>query len=281
MTVPQGGIVRAILPQFRSSLPHAIVRSPMPPPAFFRVATLNLLHDPPAPSWSQRASFVTAGFRASAADVILLQEVAWPNEQASDLAKTLSTTASRMTALVMPLITPHGWQEGLAVLTHFPVLENDALRYPGAEQFCQRVRLDISGQALDVYNVHLDPYFADRRRAQIIAILRWMGGHACADGIVLGGDLNATPESDALCPLRAMLRSAHVTVRGHEPAGTAPTPWRGGSRPMRTFDYLWHSASLAVLDCSVIFGEPDERDPRLFASDHVGLAADFRLSDAV
>jgi endonuclease/exonuclease/phosphatase family metal-dependent hydrolase len=243
------------------------------------VATLNLLHDPPALSWTQRAPLVTAGFRALAADIILLQEVAWPNEQASDLAAALSSSAAwHMTALVMPLVTPHGWQESLALLTHYPVLEHAALRDPGAEQFCQRVRLDVSGHAIDLYNTHLDPYSATRRRAQIMAILRWMGAHAGADGIVLGGDLNATPESDELRPLRASLRSAHVTAHGYEPAGTAPTRWRGGATPVRTVDYVWNSTTLSVLACEVIFTEPDPRDPHLFASDHLGVAADLCLT---
>ena len=213
------------------------------------------------------------------ADIILLQEVAWPNEQASDLADTLSSSAtSPLKALVTPLVAPHGWQESLAVLTHDAVRQHDALRYPGAEQYCQRVRLDVGGHAIDIYNSHLDPYSADRRRAQIMATLRWMGDHAGADGIVFGGDLNATPESDELRPLRALLRSAHITAHGHEPAGTTPTPWRDGATPVRTVDYLWHSATLAVLARQVIFSEPDPRDPRLFASDHLGLAADFSLT---
>jgi endonuclease/exonuclease/phosphatase family metal-dependent hydrolase len=257
-----------------------LVERRSPPTPLLRVATLNLLHDPPALTWSERAPLVTAGFRALDADVILLPEVAWPNEQASTLAEALSPSAARrLTALVMPLITPHGWQESLALHTHYPVLEHDALRYPGAEQFCQRVRVDIGGHALDVYNTHLDPYTADRRRAQIMAILRWMGGHAGADGIVLGGDLNATPESDELRPLRASLRSAHVTAHGHEPAGTSPIPCRLGTTPVRTVDYLWHSATLAVLDCRVIFSEPDAHDRHLFASDHVRLTADLCLTD--
>jgi endonuclease/exonuclease/phosphatase family metal-dependent hydrolase len=252
----------------------------MPHSACFRVATLNIFHDPPRMSWPDRAPLVAAGFRAVGADIILLQEVAWPTEQASALAEALSASAgSRYAAVVTPLVTPHGWQEALALLTRHPVIEDAALRYPGAEQFCQRVRLDLGSRVIDVYNAHLDPYSAARRRSQVMLILRQMRAHVGIAGVVLGGDLNATPASAELRPLRAALRSAHVTVHGHEPAGTCPTPFRGGSvAPDRTVDYLWHSATLAVLDCQLIFSQPDPRDPRLFASDHLGVTADFCLT---
>jgi endonuclease/exonuclease/phosphatase family metal-dependent hydrolase len=255
------------------------LRLPMQPSTCFRVATLNLLHDPPAPSWPERAPLVTAGFRVLAADIILLREVAWPNEQASELAAALSSaTESRYTALVTPLVTPHGWQEGLALLSRYPIREHAALRDPGAEEFCQWGRVDIGARSIDVYNAHLDPYSADRREAQVVQMLRWMGTHVGSDGIVLGGDLNATPESDELRPLHAWLRSAHVTAHGHEPTGTAPTPFRhAGATPDRTVDYLWYGAALTVLACQVSLGQPDPRDPRLFASDHVAVAADLCL----
>jgi endonuclease/exonuclease/phosphatase family metal-dependent hydrolase len=251
--------------------------------ACFRVATLNILHDPPKLSWPDRAPLVAEGFRTLDADIILLQEVAWPNEQASDLAETLSLgVASQLSVVITPLITPHGWQEGLALLTRYPVLEYAALRYPRAEQFCQRVRVGIGGGAVDIYNVHLDPYSADRRRTQVMLILRCMRAHEEAAGIVLGGDLNATPESDEIRPLRGSLQSAHVTAHGHEPSGTYPTPFRREPEiPGRTIDYLWHSATLSVRACSLTFNQPDARDPLLVASDHFGLVADLCLAPSI
>jgi endonuclease/exonuclease/phosphatase family metal-dependent hydrolase len=249
----------------------------------FRVVTLNILHDPPELSWPARASCVQAGLRALHPDIVLLQEVAWPHEQASELAAFLgSSPGSRFAAHITPLITPHGWQEGLAILTRYPLLERDELHYPDAEQFCQRIRLAIGNRAVDVYNTHLDPYSADRRREQIRLIVRWMEAQPDTGGIVFGGDLNATPDSDEIGPLRATLRSAHVTVHGREPTGTAPTPFGSHRRqqivPPRTLDYLWHSSDLSVTGCRVTFDQPDPHDPSLFASDHYGLVADFRLT---
>jgi endonuclease/exonuclease/phosphatase family metal-dependent hydrolase len=251
----------------------------MDPSCAFRVATLNVFHDPPVPSWPARAPLVVAGFRALRADLIMLQEVAWPNEQASELAEALSAgNGSRFDALVMPLITPQGWQEGLAVLSRYRVLAHEALRYPRAEQFCQRVRVEIGGHEVDVYNTHLDPYSADRRQEQVRLILGWMAAHADARGLLFGGDLNATPDSPEIGLLRTTLRSAHVTVHGREPAGTAPTPFRGGpNRPTRTLNYLWHSPALSSTACQVTFDRPDPHDRSLFASDHVGLWADMCL----
>ncbi|MGH2560510.1 MAG: endonuclease/exonuclease/phosphatase family protein [Thermomicrobiales bacterium] len=249
----------------------------------FRVVTLNILHDPPVLSWPDRAQLVATGHRALDPDIVLLQEVAWPNEQASELATYLETSlGASFTAHVMPLITPHGWQEGLAILTRYPLLERDALRYPDAELFCQRVRVNIGNRAIDLYNTHLDPYSGERRQEQVRLILGWMEAHKGADGIVFGGDLNATPDSDEIGPLRATLSSAHVTVHGREPTGTAPTPYgakrRRESAPLRAIDYLWHSLELSVIGCHVVFDQPDPRDPLLFASDHYGVLADFYLA---
>lgn len=249
-------------------------------PACFRVATLNILHDPPELSWPQRAPLVAAGFRALGADIIVLQEVAWPDEQASDFAEALSaSSAIHFAAWITPLITPHGWQESLALLTRYPVLEHAALRYPDAEQFCQRVRLDLGGRAIDVYNAHLDPYSADRRLSQVESILQQMRSQTGVAGSILGGDLNATPRSEEISLLRPSLHSAHASVHGREPTGTYPTPFRRSSAiPNQTLDYLWCSSTLTVLNCQTIFGQPAPHDSRLFASDHVGLAAELCLA---
>jgi endonuclease/exonuclease/phosphatase family metal-dependent hydrolase len=255
----------------------------MDPSPSFRIATLNLLHDPPAPSWPDRAHLVVAGFRALRADVILLQEVAWPNELASDLATALSAdTGSSLAARITPLVTPHGWQEGLAIFTRFPVLAHDALRYPAAEDFCQRVRVRVAGRVVDIYNAHLDPYSAERRREQIRLAVRWMQEHSDAQGLLVGGDLNATPDSDEIGLLRATLRSAHAADHGREPAGTTPTPGRHGSdASRRTVDYLWCSSTIGVQACGIDFDQPDPRDRSLYASDHFGLWADVYLTPAV
>ncbi|MGH2535748.1 MAG: endonuclease/exonuclease/phosphatase family protein [Thermomicrobiales bacterium] len=254
----------------------------MDQPRSFHVVTLNILYDPLAQSWPDRAPLVAAGLRALRPDIVLLQEVAWPNEQASELAALLtSNLAFPFAAHITPLITPHGWQEALAILSRFPLLERDELRFPDAEAFCQRIRVTIGDRAVDLYNMHLDPYSSDRRLEQIRLLLPWMESHEGAGGIVFGGDLNARPESDEIGLLRATLRSAHVTIHSHEPVGTVPTPF-GAKRnralvPIHTLDYLWHTSDLSVTECRLTFDQPDPRDPLLYASDHYGLLAEFRL----
>jgi endonuclease/exonuclease/phosphatase family metal-dependent hydrolase len=227
----------------------------------FRVVTLNLLHDPPHHTWLRRAPLVEAGLIALQPDIVLLQEVAWPNEQATDLAAALQMNSGDEYRMhITGLFTPTGWQEGLAILARLPFLGTSQLAFPRAETFCHRVRLDIGGNMIDVYNSHLDPYSADRRAQQITMAMTWMRESHGADAIVFGGDLNGTPNSAEIAPLSATLHSALASVHGEDPE--------------RMVDYLWMSSSLTVTAAEFALDQPAAGDPSLYPSDHPALYAD-------
>lgn len=230
-------------------------------PSTFRVVTLNILHDPPQLTWSKRALLVEAGLIALQPDIVLLQEVAWPDEQASGLADALQTnTGKEYRTHVTGLFATTGWQEGLAILTRYP-FDVAELVFPRAETFCHRVRLDIDGNVVDVYNSHLDPYSADRRTRQITMATAWMKRFHDANGSIFGGDLNATPASTELAPLSATLRSAYAAAHGDDPA--------------HIIDYLWISSSLTVAAAELALDRPAAHDPLLLPSDHHALCADI------
>lgn len=230
-------------------------------PLTFRVVTLNILHDPPHLTWSKRAPLVEAGLIALQPDIVLLQEVAWPDEQATSLAAVLQASSGHeYTAHVTGLFATTGWQEGLAILSRFPYLEVSELVFPGAEAFCHRVRLDIYGKVVDVYNSHLDPYSEDRRARQITMTMDWMEEFHDADAIIFGGDLNGTPESAEIAPLNATLHSAYAATHGKDPD--------------RIIDYIWVSSPLDVRAADLALERPAADNPLLLPSDHLALYAD-------
>ncbi len=250
----------------------------------FRVITLNILYDPHQPTWSKRAPLVVSELCDLAPDIVLLQEVAWPEEQATALAAALSeNTGLQYTAVFTGLLAPNGWQEGLAVLTRFPIVDYDELQFPRSEKFCQRVRLSVSNRVLDVYNAHLDPFSQDRVARQVQAILAWAGEYNDVDASILGGDFNATPDSGAISPMYTYFRSAYAVIHGESPDYTAPNPFRAEWRireglpvEYRAIDYLDVSTALSVADARLVFTHPSADDLLLYPSDHYGLCADLR-----
>jgi len=231
------------------------------PPAF-RVATLNLLHDPPRLTWRNRAPLVEAGLRTLRPDILLLQEVAWPDEQATTLAKALHTHTGRpYDAHVVGLFAANGWREGLAILSRFECLDHATLTYPGAEIFCHRARFDIDDRIVDVYNCHLDPYRQERRVRQTTMAMTWIEEAQDADAVVFGGDLNGIPASVEIAPLSARLRSAYAVAHGRDPD--------------RVIDYLWVSPALSIVAADFALDQPADDDPLLMPSDHLALYADL------
>lgn len=237
--------------------------------ASLRILTLNLLHEPDRPaSWSARAPLVEAELLALAPDVVLLQEVAWPDEQASTLASALGRHtgdhyAVQLTAVVVPDRKRPGrlWREGLATLSRYPILGAEEPAIAGPVHVCQRVRLDLPGGSLDVCNVHLDPFTPELHHAQLAALLGTLGDRTPSADVILGGDFNARPKSAAIRLVAAHLQSAYAAVHGREREGTV--------------DYLFVSSRFRVTAVDLAFTRPAAHDPSLYPSDHYGLLAEL------
>lgn len=262
------------------------MESPVP----LRVATLNLLHDPP--SWPDRAPLVEAQLLALAPDIVLLQEVACPGEQATSLTASLGDQTGypyglHLTEVVAPDRLRPGrlWREGLATLSRFPILTANEPDIGGRVRVCQHLRLGVGALAVAVYNLHLDPFAPELHRNRIAAILHRMDGDPDPAYVILGGDLNATPDSKAVGLVAARLRSAYAIAHGREPEHTRPTPFglrRDGSAGRRsrfaTVDYLFVSERARVASAELAFADPARHDPSLYPSDHYGLVADLELA---
>lgn len=252
----------------------------------FRVVTLNILNEPKQSTWPLRAPLVVAELRALAPDIVLLQEVAWPDEQATALAEALrEETGDAYTVHLTAHAAAHGRQggEGLAILSRFPVLDRSEYQFPGSERSCQRVCVAVGGKTLDVYNVHLDPGSVKRVGEQVRASLGWMETHIAPDAVVFGGDFNASPDTEAIRQIRLYFQSAYTMVHGQEPAYTVPTPFRIALRRRQnlpvdylTLDYVFLSSALTAVDARVVFADSPPDDPFLNPSDHFGLCADVQ-----
>lgn len=152
---------------------------------------------------------------------------------------------------------------GTAVLSRLPVRgwENRMLpRRPGQEQRgLLRVRLDLDGRALDVYDTHLQHTRGTIRIVQLKAARRMV---ATLSGpgtpFVLGGDLNATPDSPAMAVARSFALDPWPVVG--EGRGLTVPP----RVPRRRIDYVLHSPHLLPTSAQVLrSGISDHRAVRV------------------
>ncbi|MBC9734679.1 endonuclease/exonuclease/phosphatase family protein [Nocardioides marmotae] len=132
---------------------------------------------------------------------------------------------------------------GTALLSRLPVRrwENRMLpRQRGQEQRgLLRATLDLAGRPLDVYNTHLQHTRGTIRIAQLKAARRIVARRSGpGTPFVLGGDLNATPDSPALGVTRSFALDPWPVV-GEGEGLTVPA-----RVPRRRIDYVLHSPHL-------------------------------------
>jgi endonuclease/exonuclease/phosphatase family metal-dependent hydrolase len=203
---------------------------------------------------------VVAEIRGARADVVLLQEVD------RNLARTgfLNQPAMLAEALGMSVYYRANVRSN-AILTRFPVMEwsSTALpRWPGKEERrLVHASVLVEGQAVHVFNTHLDHTSVALRLAQIRAVQSVVSRYADAP-MVLGGDLNAIPGGPVLTTLRSDLRDAWPAA-GEGSGNTVPA-----HDPRRRIDYLLHNSWLSMHAGEVL---PTR------ASDHAALRIVFDL----
>ena len=250
--------------------------------AAIRVGTLNLRNT--SDRWKERAPLLIDQLVALRPDVIGLQEVRVPANQARWIVEHVNTRLgdahppyncyqTNKTGLA-------GLIEGIAIMSRLPLLDQAWLALGGASRVAQRVRVELpSGATLDFYNTHLH-HEADAealRTEQAKRLLEWLDERAGAPQVLVG-DFNAQPFAPPVQLVTERLRSAYAAVHGREPERTAPTPlskqWGGSGH---VIDYIFVNEPIDVRDAWVTFDKVEATDPRLCASDHYGLAAEIAL----
>jgi endonuclease/exonuclease/phosphatase family metal-dependent hydrolase len=197
-----------------------------------------------------------------------------------------------------------GGQEGLALLSRFPILEHRSTPLPEARPTEARILLSarIGAEAGPIWchTTHLHYRLDDglAREKQVLAIdetVRSIGRGADDPPHILCGDFNAPPDADeirflrGLCTLggrRTHFQDAWLRVHPDEPGIT----WSSDNeqtRPLRSLDidrridYVFVTTRRkdgrgTVLDADVVLRERDEGGA--CASDHYGVLAEVQIA---
>jgi len=198
------------------------------------------------------------------ADVVGLQEISrgWLIWGGVDMLTWLSQR------LGMPYVSgpTSDAQWGNAILSRYPIVRAEALPLPPDDVLLRRgyivAEIDVGGGTLTL----IDTHFTHRGRDYAIREIQaselahaWNGAAAT----VIVGDMNATPDSDAMQTLSGagLVNVAAETCA--PPVHTAPA-----DNPSRQIDYIWVSPDMGFSDCEI---------PHTPASDHLPVIATIAL----
>ncbi|MGH7637759.1 MAG: endonuclease/exonuclease/phosphatase family protein [Gemmatimonadaceae bacterium] len=210
--------------------------------------------------------------RETSADVVLLQEVdkGTRRSEGVDQPAVLSRLTGLRVAFGRSLIY-QGGDYGIAILSRWPITSHRTIPLPvhppqerSESSYEPRVALEarIASPAgdLTVVNTHIDASRDDRwRRQEIVTVL------AVADSarglLLMGGDLNSTPESEIQRTVRSRgLRDAwRVCGRGGEAAGFTYPADSGVKR----IDYLYFRESTSCSRAEVVATRASDHRPLL------------------
>jgi endonuclease/exonuclease/phosphatase family metal-dependent hydrolase len=262
--------------------------------AHISIVTFNLLNKPSR--WQERRLLIAAELAQLQPDLIALQEVSLPDNNAEWLAQQLGHYSVHVCSKTGPL---YG-KEGIAVLSRLPVEHYQTLDLQSQNRVAQSVRVRVGTHPFVLVNGHFYFHVIDHieRVRQVQLVLNWLGHTPRYAPTVVCGDFNDTPGSRTIRLMRQQFTSAHSARHGREPEYTCPTPlkyqlsgvrrtlsrlgnvalnrslepWRG------TVDYIFINPRIHVVECWPILNRPAPHDNTLYPSDHVGLSAMLALA---
>ena len=265
-----------------------------------RILTLNIWQEQGA--WPKRLLRIAEEIRSVDAAVVCLQEVRERGQAVPNQAQTLARMLG-MDAYFRPADTWGGGDEGLAILSRFPVEEEAVAPLPVSPgrhgRLCIGVRLGVQGLSVWVFTTHLAyrPEDGALRERQVVRIAEFIsetvGDPPAGDQtVVLTGDFNADPSTDEirfLCGKTALgerrsyfqdaFASANGNASGHTWSASNPNTEALGWLPAnRRIDYIFVSAEqpqgrARIHQCWVAANQPDAAG--LWPSDHFGVAAEI------
>ena len=186
------------------------------------------------------------------ADVVLLQEVDRHRErtelddQPLELAVRLDMFSAFGSNVRRPPVEEDGRRQeyGTLTLSRFPILDSENVplpNEPGLEQRgLLRTTLGVEGAPVDVYNTHLQHTSGSIRRVQVRAIKDVLRERDLPT--IVGGDLNAEPDSPALQLFTDWRLRDPWPVVGVDDGLTVPA-----AQPQRRIDFVLHDDAFTPL----------------------------------
>jgi endonuclease/exonuclease/phosphatase family metal-dependent hydrolase len=211
--------------------------------------------------------------RSTGADLVLLQEVDRNTQRSGPIDQP--ATLARLTGYSVAFgrtIEFQGGDFGVALLSRWPILRDTLIPLPvtappgrtaeGREQRgVLRAVVDAPGGPITVLDTHLDHTGDDVWRLQEIATVLRVARAAGERGmpVLIGGDLNARPES----AIHARLRAAGFRD-AWEGCGTGDAMTFPAGAPDRRIDYLYVTGATRCERAEVLPGEAPDHRPVLF-----------------
>lgn len=244
-----------------------------PAAAGMSVVTFNLHHD--REDWPERRRVIQRELERLQPDVIALQEVIQRphvRNQAAWLARKLGYEY-----LFVSTDPPGRFKRyGNALLTRRPVLaRNEHLLVPLTDyRTVGHLRIDVDGQAMNVYATHLNERSDDTgkriRGEQIADLLAFVARTADDLPVVIAGDFNAQVDAGDLSPLRQRFGDSYGSVHVNNELAQVSTLNRHYFDAPRRIDHVFFQQDqLIAREARLLFDEPYAEGR--WASDHYGV----------
>lgn len=228
--------------------------------AVLRVMTYNI-HQGIDNRGNVALEWMAQTIEAENADIVLLQEVT--------RSALVNGSIDSIEWLARRLRMPYHFfaadrQFGNAILTRLPVVSADAGLLPRNDETLNRnfvrVLVQVGDETLTVINTHLDHMQRDNRMPQVERVLEIWNGEART---LIGGDLNAQPNSDEINAL-----TAAGLVSGQDATGNGEANTFIAFDPFLRLDWIFGSSDIQFLTSRV---------PTSIASDHLGVVVEITL----
>ncbi|MBA3641167.1 MAG: endonuclease/exonuclease/phosphatase family protein [Acidobacteriota bacterium] len=231
-----------------------------------RIATYNI-HRSRGMDRRTMPGRVAEVIREMNADIVALQEVIGAGPSGAGQAEEIGA-ALGMGWTMHTVRQLRGHNFGNVVLSRYPILHHghyDLTWRACEERACQRVDVDINGEALHIYNVHLGTAVMERRY-QAGRLAAFVHDHRIKGPKIILGDFNEWLKGLATKTLSALFNS--IDIAQHlKRRRTYP-----GFFPVLHLDHIYYEGDVTVRSMELV------RTRRaLMASDHLPLVADFRI----
>lgn len=276
-----------------------------PPSKTVRALTLNLWGE--SEPLALRLALCVEQISALAPDVIALQEVRQVPDKLANTAQTLAA-ALGMHCVFEKTVEWGGGDEGLAILSRFPIGESGHVLLPHPMPADQRILLwallDSGFGKVAAFTTHLTYRMTHglKREDQVAlvdaTVQELMAKHQPAVTLLMG-DFNAAPDADEIRFLRGLhtlsgrrtyYQDAFLTQPDSEARQASGITWaRRNSythklrflETDRRIDYIFvgqanRDGRGLVHDCRVVLDQPHPEGP--FPSDHFGVYAEVQLT---